>query len=376
MAVADATEPTLRILVLAKDFRWHGGVVGFIATLFRSVSPRTQLQHFVIGRRYGWNRLLTGPLTALLDATRLAWRARGDRYALIHLNPSLNGPALIRDGLLLLAVRATSKARILVFFHGWSNHTCMQLLRNKVVRNLFVRVFGTADRVIVLAEQFKSSLMTMGFDGERVNVMTTMFDGRELANNAVGRVWNGGCVLFLSRLEAAKGVYQTLEAFQQLLTKHQEVRLIIAGTGSEESSAKAWTERRGLTSNIEFVGYVRGRAKSAIFRQADIFLLPTSWGEGCPVSLLEAMAAGLPVVTTSVGGISSVIRDVDNGVILRTTQPEDIAVALSRLISDPAESLRIGERNRVQAWSNYEAAVVTSQIEVMYHQIVGAKRNV
>lgn len=99
---------------------------------------------------------------------------------------------------------------------------------------------------------------------------------------------------------------------------------------------------------------------------AALFVFPTYYGEGCPVSLLEAMAAGLPVVTASAGGIADVFEDGVNGILLGEVNAAQVESAIERMLADPGRLEQIGGRNREVAQQRYEAAVFAGRIEGLY----------
>ena len=114
----------------------------------------------------------------------------------------------------------------------------------------------------------------------------------------------------------------------------------------ETERLAAGVRDRGLTETVALIGPVPSDDVSRELREADIFCLP-SYREGLPMAILEAMAAGLPVVATAVGGIPDVVRDDESGLLLAAGDAEGLAVALSELARDPELRHRLGERGRI-----------------------------
>ena len=142
----------------------------------------------------------------------------------------------------------------------------------------------------------------------------------------------------------------------------------MAGDGNEYSSAREWCIRRNLQDRVLFPGYVGGVDKAQLFVDSDIFVLP-SYSEGCPNALLEAMAAGLPVVVTPVGGIPDIVQEGINGLITTTRSADSVELALAKLIADPELRIAMGHRNREEAWRKYESKVVTRGLEAQYRSL-------
>lgn len=149
-------------------------------------------------------------------------------------------------------------------------------------------------------------------------------------------------LLFVGRVERPKGVDELIEACAQLAERGLDFHLDIvggapgsaAGVGGEIDRLRQKAEGCGLGARVKFHGMVSDRERlTAFYRAADLFVFPTRW-EGFARVLYEAMANGLPVVTTFVGGIPAVVRDGENGVRIEVRDPADIATKVSALLAD------------------------------------------
>ncbi|HEY9197911.1 MAG TPA: glycosyltransferase family 4 protein [Gammaproteobacteria bacterium] len=355
------------VLVFSRDAEWYGGVVNFVALLRRFFNREIEYSQFKIGRRKGGRVLLLQPLVPVFDALRLWSLLRQRRYDAYHVNPSLNYSSLVRDGLFMLVLRLMRARNVIVSFHGWSERVEKQISRSKILSWLFRAVFGYADHTLVLAEDFRSWLIGNGFEEGRVHLFTTMFDSDEFAGmDRPSAQRNEFRILFLSRLVREKGMYELADAFRALSRDYPELRLVFAGNGPEEATLRQYVEGAGLAERVEFLGYVRGADKVRAFAQSGMFVFPTYYGEGCPVSLLEAMAAGLPVITSPVGGIPHIVQDGVNGILLDSVSSESVEKAMRRLLDDAGLRHEIGARNADEAWRKYSAPVVTQLFERLY----------
>lgn len=145
-------------------------------------------------------------------------------------------------------------------------------------------------------------------------------------------------VVFLGRLEAAKGVYDLLEAISGLRPAVPDVRLLCAGEG-DRGAITAYAERLGIADAVKFTGWVGPSGKRALLENAAVFALP-SYDEALPMSLLEAMAAGAPVVASPVGGVPEVVADGVSGLF---SAPGDVAT-LQRQLRKLLLDRKLGER--------------------------------
>lgn len=370
VALAERDDPLVptRVLLLHPDPRRTGGVSGFVESLFEHLDETVRAERFVVGRRRnGWGAWL-GPLVVLTDLVRLAVALRRVRYDVIHVNPSLNGPSLWRDGAFLLLTRWFSATPVCVFLHGWDRATEERLAISRWRRMLFARSFGRAGRIFVLAQAFRERLIAFGCAPDAVTVISTMFNGNDVghAERARSRVRT---LLFMSRLVPEKGAWEALDALRLLRDRGHELRLLVAGSGPERARLERYAASTGLAGHVTFTGFVRGAEKARLLDAADLFVLPTRHGEGCPVAVLEAMAAGLPIVTTAVGGIPDVVEHRRHGWMLRNADPAELAGALEHLMAHPALVTRMSRANRKLAWARYEASVVTGRIVDAYRSL-------
>lgn len=360
----------IKALIFSPDPRRLGGVANYLNVLKAHFTPNIVIDHFQVGQRIGLSGRIVRILFPLLDNIRLVQTWRRNAYDVVHLNPSLNARGLLRDGFFMLTLTTVLQCKkTIVFFHGWSTETEQVIRNSRFLRGIFRSIFGRAKRILVLATQFKHALISMGFDQSKIEVVTTMFNGTLFDGVTKREGGSGKTVLFLSRFIKEKGVFELLEAFDRIHARHPDLRLVLAGDGPERMAAEQWVKNQNLERCVAFTGYLRGADKARILNDSDIFILP-SHEEGCPVSLLEAMAAGLAVIVTPVGGIPDIIEDGANGILLRSSDPAEIAAAIQKLIKDQVFCKQAQSRNRHQAWERYEAGVVTKEIEDIYSEVV------
>ncbi len=158
-------------------------------------------------------------------------------------------------------------------------------------------------------------------------------------------------LLFLGRLEEEKGAFVLIDALARLAGVRPELRLVMAGEG-DLARVRAAVAAAGMSERVELPGWVAGELKACLLARAGIFVLPSRF-EGVPMAMLEAQAAGLPVVATRVGGIPQVIREGVNGLL---AEPDDVAslvTALKPLLADAALARRMGEAGRRRVLDGY-----------------------
>ncbi len=161
---------------------------------------------------------------------------------------------------------------------------------------------------------------------------------------------NGNQLLFVGRLAGVKGVTLLLHAVAKLSCQYPDLHLTLIGDGSDRTMLEAETKRLGLETKVTFAGYKSQDDVAAAFLKSDIFILP-SFAEGLPVVLMEALAAGLPVVTTRIAGISELVEDGKSGILVPPGDAESLTDAIRDLLNAPAKRISMGEvgTRKVQA---------------------------
>ena len=171
-------------------------------------------------------------------------------------------------------------------------------------------------------------------------------------------------VLFLGRLEAAKGIYDLLDAIAGVRSAVPDVRLVCAGDGDRVGVAR-YAERLGIADAVTFTGWVGPSGKRALFESAAVFALP-SYGEALPMSLIEAMGAGMPAVVSPVGGIPEVLQDGVSGLFVAAGDRANLERRLKRLLLDRPLAARLGAAARESARLRFAPARVLSRIDEVY----------
>ena len=174
-------------------------------------------------------------------------------------------------------------------------------------------------------------------------------------------------VLFLGIIGHRKGVYDLLPAFAEALQARPGMKLLVGGNGEVEQ-ARMRAAELGLGDSVEFLGWVGGDRKNELLAAADIFVLP-SYNEGLPISLLEAMSWGVPVVSTTVGGIPELIRDGTDGYLIEAGDVPALARRLAELAGDPDLRRRMGRAGREQVAESFSREAVLPRLEQLYADI-------
>lgn len=171
-------------------------------------------------------------------------------------------------------------------------------------------------------------------------------------------------VLFLGRLGKGKGTFVLLEAASLLFRTGVAIKLWLGGDGDIDAIRKRAAEL-GIAERVELLGWVSGERKSQLLNTAGIYCLP-SFNEGLPISLLEAMAIGIPVVTTPVGGIPEAVSDGTEGYLVAPGNAEALAERLHELIGNRGLAEHMGSLGRQKVLQKFAAELIIRKFETLY----------
>jgi glycosyltransferase involved in cell wall biosynthesis len=179
---------------------------------------------------------------------------------------------------------------------------------------------------------------------------------------------SGPCRLVtVGRLQAPKDPLTLVRALAALA--HGSHETVIVGDGPDRSAVEAEVRRLGLDSAVRLAG-VRNDV-AALLAAADLFVL-SSRSEGLPLSILEAMAAGLPVVASSVGGVPELVLDGETGLLVPPGDSRSLAQAIERLLADPALRGRLGAAGRARVAEHFDLASTQRAHLDLYRSLLAA----
>ena len=220
-------------------------------------------------------------------------------------------------------------------------------------------VMARAARVIVVSERWKGWVRSTFADARvdcvpnGVPLRSAAWDARDPAR-----------IAFVGRLTREKGVFDLIEAVALLRASHPRVRLELAGDGDADAIARHAYEL-GIGDRVLIRGWCAAGARERILARTGVFALP-SHAEGLPMSLLEAMAAGCPVVASRVGGIPDAVHDGTEGLLVPAGDVAALAAALARVLSDRDLAARLGASAQVAIARRHSPAAAIDRIGRIY----------
>jgi glycosyltransferase involved in cell wall biosynthesis len=175
-------------------------------------------------------------------------------------------------------------------------------------------------------------------------------------------------ILFVGRFHPVKGVKYLIMAMEKVHEEIPDARLILVGDGKERDMLEKLAENHGIRESIDFIGEVPHKKIAGFMNNADVFVLP-SISESFGMVNLEAMACGLPIVASRVGGIPNVIKDEVHGYLVEAKKPDEIAEKLLLLLQNTQLRMKISQRNKedvkAYAWDN-----IANSLEKIYLKVL------
>jgi len=241
-------------------------------------------------------------------------------------------------------------------------------------RKLLRRILGLSSFVVANSEAVRDFLVKEdGYDPGKIRVIRNGIDPAPFLAPAPsrGRLFPAAgrqdkLIAVVANMNVnTKGHLDLLEAARLICPVFPEVRFVLIGDGRERAGLENKVDEWALRKNVLFLGHRTDVPD--LLRCSDMFVLP-SWAEGLPNVVLEALAAGLPVVATRVGGIPEIIEDGANGLLVAPKDPSALAVAILRLLRDKELAERLAREGQARVCDRFSFDRVLQQVKGLYEE--------
>jgi glycosyltransferase involved in cell wall biosynthesis len=200
--------------------------------------------------------------------------------------------------------------------------------------------------------------------------VSTIWNGIDVSRFTYAGAERSGPAVMVGRLSPEKDVSTLLDAIPLVLRTCPSFRLKIAGGGECLTPLQQQAGKLGITGSVDFLGEVRDVA--SLLAQASLFVLP-SLTEGMSLTLLEAMARGLPVVATRVGGNAEVVVDGETGLLVPPRSPAGLADAMLQVYADAERARRMGQAGRERVELHFDVRRMVVDYEALYRKVLESK---
>ena len=354
----------LATLALARGLREHGISVLVVTVTMGGLNPAGAADLVRIQVR-GQHTLLSAfpRLLAVLARER-------SRYSIIHCSTFdyFSGLAVLVGRLLRrpIVVRVATENDVREFAQGW--HWKYRL---------FFRLLRSATSVIAPSAAIKNELLRAGFSGDRVICIANAVDVNRFkpatpeekaqAKIALGLPKETTVIGTVARLVQRKGIDVLLRAFGMLRPSHR-AHLVIIGDGPFGEELRALARDLGINDSVSWLGFQADPVRG--LQTMDVFAFPSRL-EGVPNAVLEAMAMGLPIVGTTIGGVVDLIEEGKTGLLIKPEDPEALAAALDRLLTNASLRADLGRQARNRAAESFSLSGNISRLMDLYLDLQG-----
>lgn len=303
-------------------------------------------------------------------------------YLLIHrCRPHIVHTHTAKAGFLgRLAAWLAGVPLILHTYHGHVLHGYYRPVRSRLLRLMEQALARLTDRLVTVSEQVKDDLVSYGIaKAEKISVIPLGFDLNPFLTShtqkgefrqEMGLSDEIKLVGIVGRIFPIKNHRLFLDAAARIAICERAARFVIVGDGVLRSKLEQQTRELGIADRVLFTGWRRDMPR--IYVDLDI-LVVSSDNEGTPVSVIEAMAAGCPVVATRVGGLSDLVADGQTGYLVPPRDPEELANAVLHLLRDSETVRRIAGNARNAVREGFSLARLIADEEQLYHRLLAQK---
>lgn len=356
----------------------HPGVRGpvpkhtpVLVEALRSIGCEVVLEPW--GRHHDHESLTEKVLVRARDIPRVRRLLKAEEFDAMVVKTSHEWRSLLANLPLLAATRLLVPS-IVVQFHG-SSSDLLVAPGHRTFKLASAALFALCDGVLVLSTEEARECQSFWPRG-RFRMVANPFvrssDGDGVRRRTDHRREGSLTILFVGRLIKEKGIFETLSAFASVASKH-ECHLVIAGDGPSVGDVAKRITELDLDGKVTLAGFLSGELLLETYRDGDVFVLPTYHGEGFPTAITEALAAGLPVVTTRARGMADHLVDRENALFVAPRDQAGLATTLERIVSDPELRHRMSVANQAKV-ADFAPPIVAEQYLDALTQIIEGQR--
>jgi len=302
--------------------------------------------------------------------SRLLWILLFQRPQIVHQSVT-DGIAFFKETSFLLAARL-SGAKTVAHMHG---NLDAEINQSSPVRKRLIRAaLSVPHRIIVLHKYLRTFLYEKESPSLNISVVPNSIDSSiAMAMESLMRQNQAGClVISLGWVGGSKGLFDVLRAAPLVRAQYPQIRFVFAGAlerrVTEEMIQRA-VVLEGVQDIVSFPGLITGKQRLDLLAQAQVLILP-SYHENLPVSILEGMAMGLPVVASAVGGIPEIVEEGRNGYLIQPGDFQALADRILMLARNPSLRQTIGQSNRQRVRREYLPDIFAARIAEVYQDLI------
>lgn len=352
----------LKILITAPSLDESKNVSG-ISSVVRQIVAHGNFdyKHFSAGKKDGEKQNARWIFKQTILPFDFFQTIKREKIDVVHINTALNPLSILRDFAL---VKAANFARIPVLLHIHGGKFLAQEFDNNFLKKVTGKMLRAADEILVLS-RLEKEIIEARLQNPEIKYLENAVPVEDVT--ATGKIENS--IIFLGRLHESKGLHEIIEAVRTL--KNEKIDFTFRAFGAGDLQDFFVPEmKKTLGDKFYFGGVIAGKAKQNELAQSDIFVLPSRYGEGLPMALLEAMAAKNIVVVSEMASIGAVVKDNVNGFLVEPKNVLQLTAALRKILLNKIDEETIRKNARETIKANFNLQNYIEKLENIYETIV------
>jgi glycosyltransferase involved in cell wall biosynthesis len=327
-------------------------------------NPKHEYRHFRLGKTDSEKRGFFRIISILLAWIKWFMLMISNNKMLVHFNFALDKRSAYRDLPLIMLAQLLGK-KMVIHLHG--GEFLQEKTPSKLMQMALIKALSGKDPKIVLS-QLEKEIVEEKFKAVHVLVLPNSIDLTSAGNfSRNGQAGSSPKLLFIGRVDKNKGVEYIYQALNILKDKGVPFKFSMAGAGPEKDE---YVQKfsASLNSHFEYKGVVSGKDKENLFKESNIFLLPSMY-EGLPISLIETMSFGIVPVVTNVGSIGTLVKPGETGIFVNRHSAQDIADSIEKLINNKALMGRLSNNAREIVFRDFNPVLYIERLNEIYAQV-------
>ncbi len=352
----------IKVLMIGPTKEEPGGITAVVDTFAEGLKDKIELTYLPVCK-YGKGSKIIKTFQFFCSIGKFLIIVT--RFDIVHIHSS-DKLSFWRKAMFLLFSKLFQKK---VVFHSHGDLTTFYLNSSFPIKGIIRSLLKISDVVIVLTEKWKIDLEDIIQVKDKAIILAnpvdlSLYDQSVKVKKEPNRLLFMGGPLYSNR----KGIYDILDAIPSILEDFADAKFIFTGYG-DYKRFKEECFNRGCGENISILGYISGKEKIEEFYRSTIFLRPARI-EGLGRAIVEAMAAGLPVVVTNTGGIPDIVNDGENGFIVETGDSVMLSDRIRFLLKNPELRREMGKNNIIKVKEKYELSVLSEELLAIYRKLL------
>lgn len=351
-----------RIIMVGTDPQGQGGIASVVRTyqnagLFERNSIEYISSHIA-------NGALKKCVAFFFGFVQFLFYCLLGKVSILHLQTASYG-SFMRKYLFFVVARVFNVSTI-VHVHGAEFEHFYREKSNFFQKRMVLYVLSKADYVIALSHKWNEQLRGICNTANVITIYNPIASPMRFSD-----VRERNVILFLGHVGDRKGTFDLINALPEVAKFNPQVKLKIGGTGQIEAARQLAVDLK-VDSHIEFLGWVVGEDKERLLNSATLLLLP-SYNEGLPMSILEAMAHGLPVIASDVGGIPEALACCVADCIVKPGDVDDLASKINYLLANDDLRGEIARKLQQTVAEKFDVEVVANELSQLYQRLLEVK---